>query len=206
MRQVFLAGEGANELGDWHQEGPYRRRLGGRTGKEPPRPGVLETLLRKVVADGWEVVDAMEWKQIKKLRPGRGDRGDGHHVQALCLHARESGCDVVVFSRDRDGRKYEDRRVQVEAAIEDELGRDDALGVVGGMAIEKLEAWIVALLGERRSEEQLHPETLLTERYGIEPKHTGQMVAAVDAADLAKIPADAESLRVWLSRARETFE
>lgn len=98
MIKVFLAGEGPNELGGWSNERIYR--------DERPLLGVLESLARQVVPTGWDVHDAMVWKDIPKLAIGtRGQGLERKTVLAARLHAKESGCDVVLFSRDRDGPK-----------------------------------------------------------------------------------------------------
>src|SRR5207253_2222170 len=70
------------------------------------RPGVLHLLLEKVQPTGWEVTAARTWASIRKVRVGRSEHRDEHNVLAIALDAKEAGCDVLAFSRDRD-RDYE---------------------------------------------------------------------------------------------------
>lgn len=72
------------------------------------------------------------------------------------------------------------------------------------MAIQKLEAWILALRGKHRTEQIKHPETaLLSEGLGL--KDTVAMVGVVLNANLDRLPSDAHSLRDWLQQAHEAL-
>lgn len=204
-RKVFFAGEGANELGEWHREPQWRSFSGGRMRGGEPVPGVLSTLLRKVSAEGWTTTNAIKWKDIPSLVPGRRDV-EGHRVRALFRLARESECDTVVFARDRDGAANVDRERQIADAIAEEVGKGPlALGVVGGIAVEKIEAWVLALDGRSRSEDTAHPETVMTRELRVPVKDTAAMVAIAERADLDRVPEDARSLCAWIAAARRVF-
>ncbi len=108
---------------------------------------------------------------------------------------------MLAFTRDRDKPKYEHRVKEIEAAIA-ALDRDeDGPAIIGAVAIEKLESWLVALAGIAGSEGMTRPEEVLSRR-GIAEKDTEAMLNLVTDAALSRIPADAVSLRTWLDRAR----
>ncbi|HEY2365606.1 MAG TPA: hypothetical protein VGH87_04430 [Polyangiaceae bacterium] len=156
---------------------------------------MLHALLRKIEPAGWEVGGARTWKSIRKLRVG-AHHNDTNNVIALAIDAREAECDVLVFSRDRDGE------VERDEAVEEGIRRAQSkdLVVAGSVAIPKLEAWILALLSHSRTEAMsgTKADATLT---GAGIAGRDAMVAVVDAADLAKLPEDAASLRRWIARA-----
>jgi hypothetical protein len=201
MIRVFLAGEGPNDIGDWARHRSYR--------DDSPSPGVPEAILRKVRGDGWRVCGAVLWKKIHKLqvRPPAG--AETKNVLGAALAARDAGCDVLVFVRDRDDSNANPRKER-ERDIEQGIARvpqdvSDQLRIVGGVAIRRLESWIVALSGKNGSEEMRRPEDALRE-LGIGDKSTGDMVEFVqDKVDLANVPSDARSLRRWLERGRDAL-
>ena len=94
MIRVYLGGEGRDELGGWADHSSYRR---------ADEPGVLETIIRHVL-EGYpvEVVGAKQWKDIRKYRAGQHRSAELRNVLGLIEAARASGCDVLVFARDRD--------------------------------------------------------------------------------------------------------
>lgn len=192
MIRIILAGEGRNELGSCWVEEAFR--------PERPEPGVLEALLRQVRPDGWQVIGALRWTRLPKLQVGIGRKGEEQNVRRAFHHARKRGCDVLVFSRDRDGPRFAHREEAIERAIAWLLAEEGGPAVVGAVAIEKLEAWLLAVAGRRRSEELRRPEDKLEEA-GVRSKDTPAMVALVERCGLAGIPADAASLRRWLARA-----
>jgi hypothetical protein len=107
MIEVFLAGEGRNELGGWCSERAYR--------EDPPTPGVLETLARRAAPSGWRVRDAIQWKNIPKLQIGSKGKGvERKTILAARLRASERGCSVLMFSRDRDSAKNTERQREIE--------------------------------------------------------------------------------------------
>jgi hypothetical protein len=131
--KIFIAGEGSDDIGDWGGERAYL--------PETPRGGVVEALLQKVRAQGWRVIGGCPWKRIPKYAVGRGLHGrEKRNVLGVCDAAAEAGCDCVAFVRDRD-REVE-REQAIEAAIEHarEVGLIKA--IIGGLAIEKTEAWM----------------------------------------------------------------
>ena len=196
MIDVFLAGEGPNELGSWARDPVYRSQ----TPDGVPLPGVLESLLRKVRPDGWTTRDAILWKHIRKLQARVPGRADERNVRALILKAREAGCHVVAFSRDTDGHSEVDFNVETAIADHEQTG-DGSIRVAGGTADPKLEAWVLALKGEHHCEDRGHLQERL-EKLGVGPKDTPAMVAVVEQADLSAVPEDAHSLVRWLGRAR----
>ncbi len=199
MIRVILAGEGRNELGDLWVEAAFRPRDGTKA-----RPGVLEALLREVRREGWEIVDALPWKTLPKLQVGIGKKGEEHNVRRAYHHAKKRGCEVLVFTRDRDGVKFAHREEDIDRAVADLRTNGDGPAIVGAVAVEKLEGWLLAVAGARRSEEQRRPEEQLTD-LGVEPKDTAGMVALVEQHGLAAIPEDARSLRKWLEQARDAL-
>jgi hypothetical protein len=199
---VYLGGEGATELGDWAKERPYRPRPG-----EPSAPGVIEGLLRKALPElGWSVKDGDCWEidpQVSGSRPSseaRARRGaEAQTILRLALRATEAGCDALVFARDRDGD--EPRKGDIERGITEARLSFPGLAIVGGLAIEMLEAWILALIGERQSETRRHPKARLAEVHACSGRE--QMLAVVDRAKLDAIPSDALSLTNWLTLAKK---
>jgi hypothetical protein len=201
----MLVGEGANELGDWIKEAPYRNAPRSRRGDAPPAVGVLETLMRKVAPGGWSVVDAMAWKSLVKLTPRRPGSGDARSVEAVILHAKERGYDVVVFSRDRDGAKNRAREVAIEAVVTSASSLAASPKLVGAVAVETLEAWVLAACGDAKCESYADPVAELAARFKVSPKRTAAMVALIEAADLDSASARSDSLALWLRRARAVF-
>lgn len=193
--KVVLGGEGSNELGGRANPHPY----------QTDDRGVLEALLRRVRPDGWQVVDAIAWKRIRKFRAGDHADAEERNVRGLVLAAKERSADVVAFSRDADGDgpQHRQRCDAVSAGIA--WAREnfpDGPAVIGGMAIRMLESWVLASLGEHGTE-ALRREGLAAalKHQQIPEKDTRAMVARIDDANLAMLPPDATSLRSWLERA-----
>lgn len=191
MIEVFLAGEGRNELGGWCVETHYR--------DEHPAPGVLEALARQVAPSGWRVRDAMQWKNIPKLAVGSKGRGvERKAILAARLHASERGCAVLMFSRDRDGSKNTARQQEIEATLA-ELVSEDGIAIVGGIAVERLESWLLALSGRTGTESLRVAKTdQQLDTLGVRAKDSAAMVEHVGRCGLATIAPDAASLRAWL--------
>lgn len=211
MKKILLAGEGTNELGDWGKEEAYQRPEAGPRGRRtaPHRAGVLEALLRKQHPDGWEIRGGILWKSIVKIRAGNHRAPEVRNVLGLINEAHERKCDVVAFTRDRDGANAagKQREKDVEEGLR-EAGQlyPDGPAVVGGMAVERIESWVAALLGHARSE-ALGDDKIdeILKKHGIEAKNTEHLRTAVEGADLEKIPGDAASLGAWLQRADGVF-
>lgn len=194
MIKVFLAGEGPNELGGWSKERIYRD---GR-----PLLGVLESLARLLAPTGWEVHDAMVWKDIPKLVVGTKGKGlERKTLLAARLHAKESGCHVVLFSRDRDGPKKDEREREIEAVLAELDAEDGAVTVAGAVCIERLESWLLALSGRSRTEELGDDKVdAELEKLGVPKKDTRRMLELIARHGLATVPPDASSLRTWMER------
>ncbi len=207
MKRIFIAGEGPNDLGGWCRLRQYR--------DDPPLPGALETLLRKVCNEGWLILDSIRWKDIKKLR-SRYRKTAGHQVRinaganeeknvhAAALMARERGCQVLAFFRDRDGNQNLQRQEDIESGIERAKQDSEGLEVIGGMATERLESWLVALSGGNGSESLGRTRVAeILQQLGVHEKKTDSYVELIESADLDSLPEDAYSLRSWLEQARE---
>lgn len=191
--RVFLAGEGANELGGRHGHPSYQ---------SDDRPGALSALLSRVQADGWEVGGAREWKRIRKFRAGKADHEDTHNVLGAALDAKEAGCEVLAFSRDQDRDERRGAAV-AEGTRRAEVKFGDSPAVIGGVAVPTLEGWILAILGVRGTP-QMSPKRASEElaQRGVAPKDGAAMVAIIEAADLDAIAVDAVTLAAWVARAR----
>jgi hypothetical protein len=191
--RVFLSGEGPDDLGDWYHERQHR--------SDPPRVGIIEALLRRVARIDLTVVDACAWKRIRKYKSGKHARPETRNVLGLAIQAEEAGCDALVFVRDQDG--YADRQADVEEGVRLAQERDFELALVGGVAVQEIEAWILALLGEKGSQRHSDAKAVLAQKHGIAT--CAEKVAAVESADHARIAADAASLRDWLAMAVVAF-
>jgi hypothetical protein len=109
--QVWLGGEGPNDLGDSDQPAHCRQ-----------QPGALEALLRREVPGGWSVLGATRWSRLRKYvaggaigKEGRHGPRDARHVKDLLLQAREKGADVLAFLRDIDD--HEDRAAIIKQSL-----------------------------------------------------------------------------------------
>ncbi len=180
----ILAGEGATDIGDYAKERVYW--------DEPMDPGVLGRLAFRVLPS-LRIIHAVKWCNIRKLSVGGGARGDATSIAKLGVLAVEWNADVVIFARDRD--RDMDREKAVELALEefDFAG----VAVAGGTANEESEAWVMACLGEHRSEQHSKPSHVLRKRMNLQ-----QMYTVVETANLERLPADARSLRRWLQRVK----
>lgn len=189
---VFLGGEGPNELGS---------RCGHPAYQNGDSPGVIEALLTRIRPDGWTVIGACKWCQIVKLRARGPTPTDAQNVLGLAYEAARARADVLAFTRDADDDK---RRPQViEEAVTTAGQTFPSLAIVGAAAVPVLEGWILALLGESRTE-TLHKaaaQRRLVERE-VKEKDTAALVEVVAGADLRAIPRDAASLHGWLGLAR----
>ncbi len=184
--RVFLSGEGPDDLGDWCNAR--------QNWSKPPKMGVIEALLRKVSKVDFTVVDARVWKRIVKYKAGNHAQRETRNVLALVNAAEEARCDVLVFVRDQDG--YPDRQSDIEEGIRLAYERGFEPGLVGGVVVQEIEAWILALLGERNTELHSDAKSVLDKNHGISRRD--EMVLVVEGADRRKIPKDAVSLGDWL--------
>ena len=188
--KLFIAGEGLDEIGDFVHERAYR--------PAKCRGGIIEALLRRVVASGWTIVDGCPWRRIRKFAFGRDMHGrERRNILGLVDQAAEAGCEVVAFVRDRDGEK--DRHASIELAIAEVRECGFGMAVIGGTAIEATDAWILACLGETRSEDLTDPKITLQDRFSVST--SAGKTEIVESANWDKLPTDASSLRTWLQRA-----
>ncbi|MGC4067241.1 MAG: hypothetical protein QM784_21885 [Polyangiaceae bacterium] len=187
--RVFYAGEGRTELGSRAYIKQQQPKI--------PETGVLEALVCAVAGTPCECVGAKVWKNLPALRPGQGEGAvEQRRVDQLVLLAGEQNADVLVFARDRDGDKA--REKSIEQGI---TNAPKSVRVVGGVAIETIEAWILALKGEHGSEELSNPKEHLKRRHDVDD--TQLKAEVVTNANLDRVPEDARSLRLWLERARQ---
>jgi hypothetical protein len=196
-KKVFLAGEGANDLGGWHKETIYR--------DEVPYPGVLETLLRNKKAEGWMVIDAIKWQYIRNYRAGDHGKHDEQNVRRVCLMAKEKGCDVIALCRDSDG--HTERVADIQKGIESAHALwSDKLGIIGGCAIPCIEGWVCAIMGITDTEASTRKKVNdhLT-NMSILPKDTAAMVEKIEQTGLENIAEDAHSLKSWLDIAGQVL-
>jgi shikimate kinase len=189
---VFLAGEGATELGGWAAEGPYRT----------TSPGILQALLERVAPSGWEVHGSAIWKSIRKYTVRSESRdAEVKTVLGLALHADENELDVLVFSRDRD--RDEEREGWIEEGIVAAQRQFPSLKIVGGVAVEEIEAWTLAAQGMKKAHQLPHPKETFAAR---NPRSdVRSQVDIIREADLSSKDLDAPSLTKWLDRARSVF-
>jgi hypothetical protein len=190
--RVFLAGEGSNELGRYADHPAYRDKM---------KVGVLEALLARVEPTGWEVVGAVKWKDIRKFRMGHAAHADTHNVMGAANDAREAGCEVLAFTRDRDNDMT--RPPAIAEGVYRASTAMASVGIVGCCACPTLEGWMLALLGKTGTESMSSTKAsaeLAAE--GIPSKDGAAMVAVVENAELDRVSPDAESLLHWLEQAR----
>ncbi|MCU0676757.1 MAG: hypothetical protein MUE69_28695 [Myxococcota bacterium] len=188
--KLLVAGEGPTELGDRAQPPQYRK----------GREGVLEVLLARVLEGvEYEICDAVVWSRLAKEPPGRrivsyrvgmGTRGEGKTVLKLALRAFETKLDAVAFVRDRD--RDEERQKVVDDAIREAAAMFEHVKVVGGVAVEAIEAWALAARDERDCERHARPKD----------HFEGSVVDVLREADLDVASRRSPSLREWLGRAR----
>jgi hypothetical protein len=190
--RLLICGEGVTDLGDWSTPQARTRQ----------HSGVIEALLRGTVGDRWSVSAFRAWANARKFQAGDHRRPETRTVLGLLLDAREAECDAVVFVRDRDG--YLEREEHVEAGIAEATVLFPNMSVIGGVAIEELEAWLLACKGLTKSESFRQAKEEFARRYPSEDHRQGK-VAVVEAADLESLPADALSLRRWRGRALAAF-
>jgi hypothetical protein len=187
--KLLLSGEGYDDIGDWAKEPMYRAK--------PPEIGVIEALLRKLNSGEIAIREAIPWKRIPKFRAGDHAHPETRNVLGLAVKADDMRCDALVFVRDRD--RDADRQADIENGIKLAQTKFPDLAVAGGVAVEEIEAWILAVLGERRSEHHADAKRVLNESHSIAGR--AAMIGVLEDRDLSQIPPDAASLRAWIARA-----
>jgi hypothetical protein len=191
--KVWLGGEGKNELGDRDQ-------------RSGTRIGALEALLRKLAATGWRVEGATVWRKIRKYKAGGarkpgGARGSNHgdvqNVVGLVLHAYEAGCEIVAFCRDTDADTERAEAIDIGMAQARDLF--STIAIIGGPSKPALEGWMLALKGQRDSDEMSRDAVnLKLVSLDVTLKGTESYVDIIDSADLTKLPPGCDSLRSWI--------
>jgi len=195
--KVFLCGEGKHELGTRAGDPVYQSDEG---------PGVLVALLRRIKPDGWSVGSAREWKSYRRFQAHGPSHGDGVTVRKIALDAAEYGCSIAAFLRDQNGDPS--RKKQIDEAIaklhvEGELN----VALAGAVVIPAIEAWMLALRGEHKTEAMSRSQAANRLAALIKPNEvtTSAMVEIVENVDSSLIPDDAHSLLEWRRRAEESF-
>lgn len=182
VRQVFLAGEGRCDIGNAAANPSYA---------QSSEPGVVQALLDHALERNWQMVGAIAWKNIRKFRAGGHATAEERNVLGVAQMAREAKADLLVFVRDRDGDR------QREKDIARAMAQIDGLQVVGGVAVESIEAWVIAICGDPKAETYSEPKDQL-------PNH--DIACAADMVDLIRsagskiASAPAPSLRHWLGQ------
>jgi hypothetical protein len=146
MKRLFVAGEGACELGRWGEAPEYRA-------ESKRTDGVLAALYWRAGREG-VVVEGKRWKDVRKYRAGGHATAEQRTLRALALEAREAGADVLLWVRDTD--HDEDRGKQLRTAHEELRDQHaDELEIVGWPAVPAIEAWILAIAGDINAPEEL---------------------------------------------------
>jgi len=195
MVGVFLGGEGKNELGSRDGHPSYQ---------SDEVPGVLQTLLTRAKDTGWQIVGAINWSKILKFRGTGRSLDEERNVLGLVEAADAANAQVVAFFRDSDDDV--DRAEAIKQGIEKAREIYPNIEIIGGAAIPVLEAWILAMLGHRRTEtlSKTAAQTRLVEK-GIREKDTAAMVKVASEFKLDDLPDDAKSLNEWLKNAKESL-
>ncbi len=162
----------------------------------------MQALLENVVTSGWEIRDARLWKSIRKINVS-DERQDPEikNVLGLALHAKEAGATVLVFSRDRD--RDQERERQIEMGISLAKKEFPTVKIVGGVAIEEIEAWTLAAHGVKKAHELGRPAKSFASRNLREDVQS--QVAVIRHSDLFSKDLDAPSLVKWIERVRTVF-
>lgn len=184
MIKVYLAGEGAFELGGRAGDPAYRSN----------RAGVIEALLRLRVPEGWEVAGARPWKDVPKFKAWPGEGPERQNVRGALLDAAEAKCDVLVFVRDRDRSEARERAINetVDALVA------EGSRIIGAIARECTDAWILAIDGRPRTE-GIPSARAKAEREKL-ASNTAATVDFVEDRGLSAIPPDAHSPLAWLEQ------
>jgi hypothetical protein len=197
--RTLIAGEGPTELGDFAKEGPYRAA----GGNERPKEGVIEALLERVAPGCFRIADGLAWKRIVKYRAGAYRKAEERNVMGLALYVRERGFEAAVFTRDRD------REIARGQAIERGISAANAtFGSVlaGGVAVEAIEAWLLALLEDRKAESHSDPKGVLEARGVAVLEEKVDVVRSAERERLLQAELLAPSFASWASRVRALIE
>lgn len=197
--RVFLAGEGPSEIGNADAPAQY---------SSEAREGVLHALLCRTIGSGFHIVGARKWKDIRKLQI-RSTRTSGTNeadtVEKICVHAIEANANLIVFVRDRDGQPGREADITAGLAaarikFASELAR---CHLVGGVATEAVEAWVLAIQGDTRCERHRDPKGLI--RAG-QMNHVDYLVSEIAKPARINPPPAAKSLHAFLQQLRGAAE
>jgi len=100
-------------------------------------------------------------KSIRKFTAGGHRKAEEKNVMGLALYAKERGYRALIFTRDRDGRVK--REEAIEAGITKAAAEFD-VAIAGAVAVEAIEAWLLALLGDLKADQYNDPKTELDNR------------------------------------------
>jgi len=179
--RVLVAGEGKDDIGDSY------------SGVE----GVVQALLRCVDDGAWIFVRTRTWKSIRKFKAGEHRSAETRNVLGLLQDARDDKVHAIAFVRDRDGDAQ--RECEVAKGM-DEVVKTGEFHVIGGVAIESIDAWVLACCGDHKAEGYKKPKAVLDEVHGVGTR--ASKVDRVRSADPSTLPKTAKSLHAWLGRAR----
>lgn len=137
---VFLVGEGKDDIGRWAIDEAYRdtSSLG---------DGVIGGLARKTAPGGWRVSASRVHSRVPALRVGRHEGGEARKLRGAQQLARDAGCEVLVFARDMDNQ-YTERSRALRAG--QHLTAD--VGTILALVEPCIEGWVLELVGERRTQ------------------------------------------------------
>jgi hypothetical protein len=186
--RTLIAGEGLTELGDFVRTPSYR--------SNPVVPGVLQALMELAAPGRFQIVDGVVWKSIRKFKAGEHRAPETRNVMGLALEAKERNCVAVVFARDRD--RDRPREADVERGIQRAV---EVFGVAvgGAVAVEALEAWLLALEGDSSAETYADPKAQL-ESAGAGSLDEKVDVVRSEGSRLREAGALSPSLATWTSR------
>jgi hypothetical protein len=199
--RIFLAGEGTNDIGSYAGDQGYW---------DPQQAGFVGAVIRKVAAilgtTNWEIVGGIPWKKLHRLR-GKASRSEASAVGAAAFRARDKqhDADLLVFVRDTDGDK--NRAAEIREGIAVAVGLFGTARphepVVAGIVDPVIEAWALALCGERGCERASKGSVQTRAlKAGVGDKSTLALEKVVESADLDAIPGDAADLQEWLAALR----
>ena len=205
--RIFLAGEGTNDIGSYAGDQGYW---------DPQQAGFVGAVIRKVAAmlgtTNWEIVGGIPWKRLCRLdQPKAGarvsQRGDAAAVRQAAFKATSKAynADLLVFVRDTDGDK--NRAAEIREGIAVAVGLFGTARphepVVAGIVDPVIEAWALALCGERGCERASKGSVQTRAlKAGVGDKSTLALEKVVESANLERIPDDATDLHEWLTALR----
>jgi hypothetical protein len=183
---TLLAGEGPTEIGGHARDPAY----------PDERPGVLFALLEALAPERYVVTDGVLWKSIRKYKAGEHRHAEERNVLGLALMGLERKCQAVVFTRDRDRNAAREKEIETAITAAKEKFR---LAIVGGVAIEAIESWMLALLGDEKAEQHVDPKAELAKR-GVSTVEDKVGVVRKEAGNFAEAQRRCPSLATWVAR------